>query len=165
MLAIKNVLVATDFSECAETALGYAREFSRAFAARLHVLHVTATIVPDAMAMAAGVPVAGVQDEINDSDRQQLEQLVTADDRASLRATAVALSGERPEHAISEYAREHDIDLIVVGTHGRSGLSHLIMGSVAEHIVRIAPCPVLVVRQQQRAFVTPDAASCELRAR
>ena len=58
---------------------------------------------------------------------------------------------------IVAYAREKDIDLIVVGTHGRGLAAHLLMGSVAERVVRTAPCPVLTVRHPQREFVTPDA--------
>ena len=58
--------------------------------------------------------------------------------------------------AIVEYARVEDIDLIVIGTHGRGALAHLVMGSVAERVVRFAPCPVLTVRHPEREFARPD---------
>jgi nucleotide-binding universal stress UspA family protein len=61
-----------------------------------------------------------------------------------------------PAYAIVDYAREYDIDLIVMGTHGRGALAQLMMGSVAERVVRIAPCPVLTVRHPEHEFVQPD---------
>jgi nucleotide-binding universal stress UspA family protein len=62
-----------------------------------------------------------------------------------------------PAYAIVDYAQEYDIDLIVMGTHGRGALAQLMMGSVAERVVRIAPCPVLTVRHPEHEFVRPDA--------
>ena len=62
-----------------------------------------------------------------------------------------------PAHAITEYAKEAAVDLIVLGTHGRGAVAHLLMGSVAERVVRTAPCPVLTVRHPEHEFVLPDA--------
>jgi nucleotide-binding universal stress UspA family protein len=58
---------------------------------------------------------------------------------------------------IVDYARDHDVDIIVMGTHGRGALGHLVMGSVAERVVRLAPCPVLTVRHPEHEFIRPDA--------
>ena len=63
----------------------------------------------------------------------------------------------KPDTEIMRYAAERDIDLIVMGTHGRTGLAHALMGSVAERVVRRAPCPVLTVRQSEHEFILPDA--------
>ena len=75
---------------------------------------------------------------------------------------AVMTSGS-PAFAIIDYAREHEIDLIIMGTHGRGTLGHFLMGSVAEHVVRTAPCPVLVVRPSEHEFVLPDPVSVAAR--
>jgi nucleotide-binding universal stress UspA family protein len=69
----------------------------------------------------------------------------------------VLLSSHAPASTIVEYARQEGIDLIVTGTHGRGGVAHLLMGSVAERVVRTAPCPVLTVRHPEHEFVIPDA--------
>ena len=82
---------------------------------------------------------------------------MTAEDRVVLRGRAVIVTSNAPADAIVEYAKDSDIDLIVVGTHGRGVMGHLLLGSVAERVVRIAPCPVLTVRHPEREFVLPDA--------
>jgi nucleotide-binding universal stress UspA family protein len=83
--------------------------------------------------------------------------LLTDEDRRVLRAQPMVLTASRPTDAILSYARDVNADLIVMGTHGRTGVAHLFMGSVAEHVVRAAPCPVLTVRHPEREFVQPDA--------
>ena len=67
------------------------------------------------------------------------------------------MTSNAPALAIVEYAKGSDINLIVIGTHGRGGMAHLLLGSVAERVVRSAPCPVLTVRHPEREFVLPDA--------
>lgn len=157
MLRIKNILVATDFSECSESALNYGREMARRFGARLHVLHTVEFMPPDLAGMGGYVAaIPQMQAELDQAAREQLELAVTADDRRLLGATTVLSTGETPAMAISDYAKKSDIDLIVIGTHGRRGLSHLVMGSVAEKVVRSAPCPVLTVRHPEREFVVTD---------
>jgi nucleotide-binding universal stress UspA family protein len=79
-----------------------------------------------------------------------------ADDLLALRAKAVIVTSNVPADAIVEYAKDFGVNLIVVGTHGRGVVAHLLLGSVAERIVRIAPCPVLTVRHPEREFVLPD---------
>ena len=66
------------------------------------------------------------------------------------------MTSSSPAFAIIDYAREHGIDLVIMGTHGRGTLGHFLMGSVAERVVRLAPCPVLTIRQAERDFVHPD---------
>lgn len=148
-IKFKNILVGTDFSDFSNAALEYGRAMARQFGARLHVLH-TAEIVPgpDVVGMAGVVAaVPQLYKELEEAARHQLEAAVTDQDRSELRAKTVMTSGEAPAQAISEYATENDIDLIVIGTHGRRGLAHMVMGSVAEKVVRTAPCPVLTVKK------------------
>jgi nucleotide-binding universal stress UspA family protein len=77
-------------------------------------------------------------------------------DGSGPRTTPVVLTSASPAFAIIDYAGGHDIDLIVMGTHGRGGLAHMLMGSAAEKVVRLAPCPVLTVRHPEHEFVRPD---------
>ena len=155
MIRIRRVLVATDFGEAAQSALRYGREFARQFDADLHLLHVTENIH---MSVAVGYGYANVpadlQQSIERSAQERTQGLLTDEDRRTLRVTAATATGHSPAAAIVEYARSHDVDLIVVGTHGRGPLAHMIMGSVAERVVRLAPCPVLTVHSPEHEFVT-----------
>jgi universal stress protein A len=86
-----------------------------------------------------------------------LSSLITDDDRATLVVREVRRTAHRPAVAILDYARETGIDLIIMGTHGRSGMAEFFLGSVAQQVIRSAPCPVLTVRAHGREFVRPDA--------
>ena len=145
-VVFRKILVPTDFSETAETALHYARELARQFGAELHLLHVC----EDPMRL-AGWPVlaAGPAPEAGEEAagiRQQLKNLFTPEDRAQLKTEVHVIVGEPTGLAISRYAVEREFELIVMGTHGRGALTHVLMGSVAEKVVRSAPCPVLTIR-------------------
>jgi nucleotide-binding universal stress UspA family protein len=158
MIALKNVLVATDFSEPSSRALEYGRALARTFNASLHVVHVIDNVL--LQGMAGGVVPVNYGDllgELEEAGRRQLEATVAEDDRRELGAKPVLLTFTDPAHGIVTYATKEKIDLIVMGTHGRGVWSHLLMGSVAEKVVRMAPCPVLTVRHPEREFVTPDA--------
>jgi nucleotide-binding universal stress UspA family protein len=89
--------------------------------------------------------------------RKQLEQAIGDDDRRELHARTALLTANNPAIGIVAHARDIAADVIVIGTHGRGALSKLLLGSVAERVVRIAPCPVLTVRHPQHEFVIPDA--------
>ena len=156
MIALKNILVATDFSKPSEPALEYGRELARTFGATLHVLHVLEW-VPGYIVDAGYVAFPDLEKEIEDAARKELGDLVTDDDRRTLNAKTILRTFRSPAAAIAEYAKEAGIDLIVVGTHGRSALARVLLGSVAENVVRIAPCPVLTVRSPEHDFLLPDA--------
>jgi nucleotide-binding universal stress UspA family protein len=156
MITPKNILVATDFGEAAETALRYGRDFARTFGATLHVIHVADNIMARVAAGEVYGDVSGFQREVKEAAEKQLDCLVRNHEPA-LGVRAIVRMSTSPAVAIASYARDAAIDLIIVGTHGRGALAHLIMGSVAERVVRIAPCPVLVVRQLENAFVRPEA--------
>jgi nucleotide-binding universal stress UspA family protein len=94
-----------------------------------------------------------VQEKVEESARRHVDRVVTPDDRRELRARPIVLTSSSAAAAIVEYAKDQRIDLIVIGTHGRGALSHLFLGSVAERVVRTAPCPVLTVRHPEREFV------------
>jgi nucleotide-binding universal stress UspA family protein len=157
MIKLENVLVATDFGPASDSAVIYGREFARTFGARLHVLHVVENATIYAGPEAVGVDFAKVQADLEEGAQKAMSRLVTAEDRKQLRALTVLRSGSSPTVEIVEYAKQAGIDLIIVGTHGRGAMGHLLMGSVAEKVVRLAPCPVLTVRHPEHEFVQPDA--------
>ena len=164
MILIKNVLVATDFSEPSDAALNYGRELARTFTATLHVLHVA-----DIVAVQYGIELYStllpeLQQEVEAAARKQLEGLITEEDRLALRAKPVIVTAVSKAAAIVGYASQHRMDLIVIGTHGRGAVSHLLMGSVAERVVRTATCPVLTVHHPEHEFVIPDALVAVARA-
>jgi nucleotide-binding universal stress UspA family protein len=157
MVTLKKILVATDFGEASAAALRYGRELATAFGATLRVLHVAEDLSITGVGVNgyAGLPPEVLQD-IERAARQQTEGLVTDDDRRLLKAEAITITNNRFAATIVDYARANAIDLIVVGTHGRRALSRMMLGSVAERVVRTAPCPVLTVHSLQHEFVTAN---------
>jgi nucleotide-binding universal stress UspA family protein len=108
------------------------------------------------------VPVASFdfgrwQREALNVGQEKVGSLLSDEDRQKLGATAVALLARSAAPALLDYAKEHGIDLIVAGTHGRGAIGHLFMGNVAERLVRRAACPVLTVRHPEHELVLPDA--------
>jgi nucleotide-binding universal stress UspA family protein len=156
MIAIKNILVATDFGEAADSAVDYGRELAGRFDATLHVLHVVEDVATAFAVETYSAIVPAMQEEIETEARRRLHELIVDSDGSGPRTTSAIRTGSAA-FAIVDYAREHGIDLIVMGTHGRGALAHAIMGSVAERVVRVAPCPVLTVRHPEHEFVRPDA--------
>ena len=148
--AVPNILVALDFGPASDTALVYGRTLARTFGATLHVVHVMENyflrpVVSDPYTLVARA-------------RNRVCERLTDEDCVALRATVTVEVSDAPADAIVDYAKASGIDLIVIGTHGRQGADRLLMGSVAERIVRTAPCPVLTVRHPEREFVWPDRA-------
>jgi nucleotide-binding universal stress UspA family protein len=166
MIALKKILVATDFSEPSKAALAYGRELARSFGAALTLIHV----VDDTMARAYGIDGGvlltdpGMQRQFEASALEQVNAALDEEDRTQLKATGVVLASVTPALAIVSYAGEANIDLIVMGTRGRGGVAHLLMGSVSEKVVQTAPCPVLTVRHPEREFVLPDALVAVMKA-
>jgi nucleotide-binding universal stress UspA family protein len=150
MLAPRNILAATDFSPASETALQYARELARAFGSTLHVVHVISEPVPEAISPAYVPETGNTWQALQDAAREQLHEIATARDMTNVALTEHLMTSSSPAMAILECAKSNNIDLIVLGTHGRSGVAHFLLGSVAEKVVRSAPCPVLTVRQPER---------------
>jgi len=158
MIALKTVLVPVDFSETSDVALRYGREMARAFGATLQVLHVVQEPYSQPWAVEAyGFSLAALQEEWIKDAKARLDQMVTDEDRRALQATALTVLGH-PVTEVLRIAADNKVDLIVMGTHGRGPLGHMIMGSVAERVVRRAPCPVLTVHHPERDFVPVEDA-------
>ena len=145
-MVFRKILMPTDFSDTAGTALYYAKELAHQFNAELHLLHVA-----EDPALVAGWPVmpSGPASEVGEevaAFREELKKLLGSDNRTPLKTEVHVIFGQPTGLAISRFAAEHEFELIVMGTHGRGPLTHALMGSVAEHVVRSAPCPVLTIR-------------------
>jgi nucleotide-binding universal stress UspA family protein len=150
MILLKQILVPIDFSDASEVALDYGRALARTFGASLHLLHVMENPFLRPMAVDPYVFKAAAA--------KHLGERLTDDDRTALHANAVLETSDNAAEEIVKYAKAHAIDLIVMGTHGRGAMAQLLVGSVAEKVVRTAPCPVLTVRHPEHEFVVPDAA-------
>lgn len=158
MINLKRILVPSDFSECSEAAVRYGLELAHKFGASLHLLHVVQDPATQAWAAEGlAVPLLEAVYEWQKEAQVRLEQSIPAEARATATITCT-IAAPYPE--IVRYATDNNIDLIVMGTHGRSGMSHMLLGSVAEKVVRRAPCPVLTVRRPERDFVEPAVEVC-----
>ena len=155
MIKLQRILLPTDFSEYSAAARMYACAFAQQFGAELHVLHVIqdlAPLVPEPGAALA--PPVDYLRELELNANAMLERAIDANWAAGKSIVKVVRQGP-PFLEIVRYAQEANIDLIVLGTHGRGGLAHMLLGSVAEKVVRKAPCPVLTVRHPEHEFVAP----------
>ena len=146
MIAIQNILVATDFSTPARVALDYGRELAHSLGATLHVLHVVQE-VPTYYGAEVGIAVLNIEQNVEAAAQRELE--ATIGERHGLDVRIATTRALNVAQAINEYATANDVDLIVAGTHGRSAVSRFLMGSVAERLVRSATRPVLTVRAHQ----------------
>ncbi len=164
MIALKHVLVATDFSDASDAALEYGRQFARMFGATLHVIHVVENVMARFAADAYPVLLPDLQREVEEAGEKRLLSQLTPEDSVQLHAVPVVRTSTSPAATIVDYAREADVDLVIMGTHGRGAVAKLLMGSVAERVVRTATCPVLTVRHPEHDFIVPDALVSTARA-
>ena len=147
MLA-RRILVPTDFGPASALALQYARAMSTQNGAELHVLHALTTVVPMGEmppGVGADLNTATVTLDLEADARTRLHAFVTGDGNGSgvIEAVTTTMSGAE---AITSYAVERHIDLIVIGTHGRGAVAQYLLGSVTDRVIRTSPCPVLTVR-------------------
>jgi universal stress protein A len=158
MAPVVKILVPTDFSETADAALEYAKTLAGQLGASLHLLHVFS----DPYAVAANAPDAGaalppaLRERALEDARECLRRRLTPEEAERFAGTCDIVMGLTARQIV-EFADENGIDLIVIGTHGRRGVAHLLLGSVAEHVVRVATCPVLTVRRDSLADMRQPA--------
>jgi nucleotide-binding universal stress UspA family protein len=153
-ILLKRILVPTDLSDTSKVALAYGVALAEQFTASLHVLHVVEAIVGSYVLPWDTGAREQFDRAIASSAWDDLNDLLPSDARKRLDAH-LALECGTPFVEIVRYVRAHEIDLIAMGTHGRGGVTHLLMGSVAENVVRSSPCPVLTVRHPEHEFVRP----------
>jgi nucleotide-binding universal stress UspA family protein len=146
-MEISSILLPTDFSECANYALSYATSLARASGASIICVHVIETVVPTVgyAGMAEPLPIADISDQLEDSAERELPKIAGCEDCAGLRVEEVITHGDAASEIV-RVAKERGVDLIVISSHGRTGLGRMLFGSTAEAVVRHASCPVLVVK-------------------
>ncbi len=158
MITIKNILVPTDFSDFSRYALNYAVAFAQTFGAKITLIHVTPERELDSIRQVSSYFEPGQLENLlkerESEDRKQLEEFIPPELKKGTTVETIHMVGI-PFIDIIKTARQREVDLIVIATHGRSGLSHMLFGSVAEKVVRKAPCPVLSIRHPEHEFVMP----------
>lgn len=152
MIALRKILVPHDFSDTSEAAVRYALALAHNFNAQLHLLHVSDKA---RFEMATEFPL-GLDGTLEDAVRERLVKILTPREQIDFKPIFEFRSGS-PAAEITRYAKDANVDLIVMGTHGRGFVAHAVLGSVAEKVVRTAPCPVLTVRNPQHEFLVPEA--------
>jgi nucleotide-binding universal stress UspA family protein len=157
MITIRHVLVPTDFSAASETALAYGRALASRFDAQLHVVTVVENFFRIVGVEGYFIDAGGHNRRDSESlARALLEAAVGGPEPGRSKTRAILLKSSTPGLAVVDYAGQHAIDLIIIGSHGHTGLAHRLMGGVAEEIVRLAPCPVLTVKPGEHEFLTAD---------
>ncbi len=146
-IEIKNILVPTDFSETSAKALDWAIEIAKPQRAEIHIIHVLEPIAYPVEWLEGFSGMEALEDAIAANARKALENLANRVRNAGLSVQTSLVFGYPPE-AIISYVKEHDISMICMGSHKRSGLEKLIIGSTTEKVVRQSPCPVLVIRSE-----------------
>ncbi|ELZ97769.1 universal stress protein [Haloferax sulfurifontis] len=136
-----EILVPTDGSKAAERAIDHALDIAETYDARIHALYVVDTSIYTSLDAGADVVIDALEREGDAATRHVRE----AAEEAGIDVQAEVVTGTA-YRSIREYIDDHDIDLVVMGTHGRTGLSHYLLGSVTERVVRTSPVPVLTIR-------------------
>ena len=149
---LKKVLVPVDFSECSKKALQYAIPFAKKFNASLTLLYVVQ--LDYSYGEFGAVDYAGMEKDLQQSGAKRLAELAGEEIGGIIQSQTVVKTG-RPATEIAEAAKKLAIDLIIMSTHGHTGLKHVFLGSTTENVVRYAPCPVLTVREHEHEFVNP----------
>ncbi len=144
-IEIKNILVPTDFSETSDKALEWAIEIAKPRNAEIHIIHVLEPIAYPVEWLEGFSGMEALEDTIAANARKALEKLASRVRDAGIPVQTSLVFGYPPE-AIMSYVKEHDTSMICMGSHKRSGLEKLIIGSTTEKVVRQAPCPVLVIK-------------------
>lgn len=153
-VSLKKILVPQDFSEYSLHAMKYAVTFAELFKSELIVLHIVEPIVYPADFSFGQVSIPAMEEEIRKHSEEQLNELVEKEIPSGMKATPIIRIG-KPFIEIVEVAKSENADLIVISSHGRTGMDHVLFGSTADKVVRKAPCPVLTIRPHEHEFVVP----------
>lgn len=148
---IKKVLVPIDFSDYSKNSLRYSINFIRCFKAELILIYVVEPVIypPDFSMGQIAVPAVDV--EVDKRASEELKKLAKTEVPPDMKVRTIIKTG-KPFVEIVETAAEEDIDLIIIASHGRSGMEHILFGSTADKVIRKAPCPVLTLRDPVKGF-------------
>ena len=142
---MKRILVPIDFSNHSKNALRYAINFARQFEAELILVYVVEPTVYPADFSFGQVHVSNIEAELRMHGKQELGKLVENVIAGQVKSTCIVRTG-KPYNEIIKTSTEEGVDLIVIATHGHTGVEHILFGSTAEKVIRKAPCPILVLR-------------------
>jgi len=151
-IKLQRILVPIDFSDHSKNALKYATSFALQFKASIDLIYVVEPTTYPADFSFGQIGFPNVEEELRVHGSEELENLITKEIGGKVESCKIVRTG-KPFYEINQYAQERDIDLIIIATHGHSGMEHILFGSTAEKVVRKAPCPVLVVRTGEHEFV------------
>lgn len=155
-ITFERILCPTDFSELAERAVGFAKRLASVFDSQLYCCHVVDEAYQYWSSMGPeSIPVVPATNELLELAGSRMEKWVAAHYADLAGPVITHLSVGRPFADIIAYSRQESIDLIVMATHGRGAISHLLLGSTTEKVVRKAPCAVMTVRSNREGFVMP----------
>jgi nucleotide-binding universal stress UspA family protein len=147
---INNILAPIDFSDYSKNALKYAAEFAKEFNAKLYLIYVVEPMIYPADFSMGQIAIPSMDIDLHARAEEELKNLAKSID-SGLKVEIMVKTG-KPFVEIIETAKEKDIDLIIIATHGHTGVEHLLFGSTAEKVVRKAPCPVLTLREPIKGF-------------
>ncbi len=150
-IVLKRILVPVDFSDNSKKALRYAIPLAAQFKASIAVMYVVEPAVFPSDFGFGQMSFPDVEKEMYEKARQELKQLI--EDLKSKVSLKAEVKAGIPFVEVTSYAAQENIDLIILATHGRTGVEHILFGSTAEKIIRKAPCPVLVVRAEEHEFI------------
>jgi universal stress protein A len=149
---IQRILVPIDFSEHSKNALKYAVPFAQQFKASIDLIYVVEPTIYPADFSFGQIGFPNVEEELRTRGIVELENLITKEIAGRVVSRKTVRTG-KPFYEINQYALEENISLIIIATHGHTGMEQILFGSTAEKVVRKAPCPVLVVRSGEHEFV------------
>lgn len=146
-MEVRSILLPTDFSECGNYALSYATSLARKFGASIICVHVIEPIVPTVgySGVTEPLPIADISEQLEDSAERELPRLAECEECAGLEVEELIVHGDAAAEIV-RVARDREVDLVVISSHGRTGWGRILFGSTAEAVVRHASCPVLVVK-------------------
>ncbi len=147
---VKKILVPIDFSDYSKNALKYAVNFAKKFDAKIYLIYVIEPVIYPADFSMGQVALPSVDTEMNSRAKEELDMLAKRE-ITDLEIATLIKTG-KPFVEIVETAFEEDIDLIIIATHGHTGIEHVLFGSTAEKVVRKAPCPVLTIREPVKGY-------------
>jgi nucleotide-binding universal stress UspA family protein len=151
-IQLRRILVPIDFSDHSKKALQYAIPFAEQFKSSIDLLYVVEPTIYPADFSFGQVGFPSVEDELRQRGSEELHTLMKNEIGKRVDSRFAVRTG-KAFNEIDQYAKEEDVDLIIIATHGHSGMEHVLFGSTAEKVVRYAPCPVLVVRLAEKEFV------------
>jgi nucleotide-binding universal stress UspA family protein len=152
---IKKVLVPIDFSDYSKSSLRYAVNFAKQFNAEIYLIYVVEPVIYPPDFSMGQIAIPSVNTEWDERAREGLKNLAKTEIPDGVKVKTILKNG-KPFMEIIDTASEENIDLIIIATHGHSGVEHILFGSTAEKVVRKAPCPVLTLREPIKGFMFRD---------